>query len=124
LPVTTIKKIDRVGDQSYNPYNGRETWHKNRQFLTERSLNPSSASNPVTQVLSKVFRPQERFDLWVDPEPEGKKLVVLGEKAAVLADPFRGNTFNDASTLKICDLTLENTQCLMDLFPFTKPVLS
>jgi hypothetical protein len=54
--------------------------------------------------------------------PEGKKLVVLGEKAAVLADPFKGNTFNDASTLKICDLTLENTQCLMDLFPFTKPV--
>jgi len=54
--------------------------------------------------------------------PEGKKLVVLGEKAAVLADPFKGRTFHDASTLKICDLTLENTQCLMDLFPFTKPI--
>ena len=54
--------------------------------------------------------------------PEGKKLVVLGEKAGVLADPFKGKTFHDASTLKVCDLTLENTQCLMDLFPFTKPI--
>jgi len=53
--------------------------------------------------------------------PEGKKLAVVGEKQAILADPFRGKVFHGPSTLKICDLTSENTQCLLSLFPYTRP---
>ena len=53
---------------------------------------------------------------------EGKRLAVLGEKSSVLADPFRGTCFHTASTLKVCDLSPENTECLMALFPYTKPV--
>jgi len=53
---------------------------------------------------------------------EGRKLVVMGEKDAVLADPFKGECFHEASSLKVCDLSNENTECLMTVFPFTKPV--
>ena len=54
--------------------------------------------------------------------PEGKNLAVVGEKQAILSDPFRGTVVGGASALKICDLCQENTECLMTLFPFTKPV--
>jgi len=54
--------------------------------------------------------------------PEGKGLAVLGDKGPVLADPFRGNCFHGASTLKLCDPSPENTECLMTFFPYTKPV--
>lgn len=53
---------------------------------------------------------------------EGKKLVVMGEKGAVLADPFKGKCYHQRSTLKVCDLSAENTECLFALFPYTKPV--
>jgi hypothetical protein len=54
--------------------------------------------------------------------PEGKKMVVMGGKEPVLADPFRGKCYHPTSTLKVCDLTPENTECLMALFPYTKPI--
>ncbi len=52
---------------------------------------------------------------------EGKRLVALGEKGALLEDPFRGKTFSGTPSLKVCDLSSENTECLMSLFPHTKP---
>ena len=53
--------------------------------------------------------------------PEGKRLVVMGEKGALVADPFRGEIFSGTPGLKVCDLLSENTECLMSLFPYTKP---
>jgi hypothetical protein len=52
----------------------------------------------------------------------GKKLVILGEKRLVLEDPFQGECYHHLSTLKVCDLSAVNTECLMSLFPYTKPV--
>jgi len=53
---------------------------------------------------------------------EGKKLFVMGTKENVLRDGFRGNFHHQSSSLKLCDLSAENTECLMDLFPYTKPI--
>jgi tagaturonate epimerase len=53
--------------------------------------------------------------------PEGRKLVVVGDKGKVLADPFFGKCYHQQSTLKVCDLSPENTACLMSRFPYTKP---
>lgn len=51
----------------------------------------------------------------------GKKLAVMGEKSSVLDDPFQGDCYHHGSTLKLCDLSRENTECLMALFPYTRP---
>ena len=51
----------------------------------------------------------------------GKKLVVMGENDRIIADPFKGECYRHTSTLKVCDLSAENTECLMALFPYTKP---
>ena len=53
---------------------------------------------------------------------EGKKFVVMGERSHVLKDAFRGNFHHQSSSLKLCDLSSENTERLMDLFPYTKPI--
>ena len=53
---------------------------------------------------------------------EGKKFVVMGERSHVLKDAFLGNCHHQSSSLKLCDLSAENTECLMALFPYTKPV--
>jgi hypothetical protein len=53
---------------------------------------------------------------------EGKKLVVIGERSHLLKDPFEGNCHDQSLSLKLCDLSAQNTECLMDLFPYTKPV--
>ncbi len=53
----------------------------------------------------------------------GKRLVVIGDRDKVRRDSFKGiNRHHNGTTLKICDLTPENTTCLMDLFPYTRPV--
>ncbi len=53
----------------------------------------------------------------------GKRLAVIGDKEKVRQDPFKGkNRHHDGTTLKVCDLTPENTACLMDLFPYARPV--
>lgn len=51
-----------------------------------------------------------------------KKLIVIGEKGSIFTDPFKGKCYHHASTLKVCDLSSENTECLMNLFPYTKPI--
>ena len=51
-----------------------------------------------------------------------KKLLVMGKKSPVLADPFKGSFYHQKFTIKVCDLSPENTGCLMTLFPHTKPV--
>ena len=53
---------------------------------------------------------------------EAVKLAVLGEKSHVLKDVFQGDCYHQSSSLKVCDLSRENTECLMDLFPYTKPI--
>jgi len=53
---------------------------------------------------------------------EGKKLFAMGTRENVLKDTFRGNCHHQSSSLKLCDLSAENTECLMDLFPYTKPM--
>ena len=51
----------------------------------------------------------------------GVKLAVMGERTHVLRDAFQGDCYHRSSSLKLCDLSRENTECLMDLFPYTKP---
>lgn len=53
---------------------------------------------------------------------EGKKLIVLGEKGSILSDSFKGKCYDHTLTLKLCDLSAENTECLMTFFPYTKPI--
>jgi len=54
--------------------------------------------------------------------PEGKRLAIMGERSQVLRDAFQGDCYHRLSSLKLCDLSRENTECLMDLFSYTKPV--
>jgi hypothetical protein len=53
---------------------------------------------------------------------EGKQLMVTGEKNRVLSDDFQGKCYHRTSSLKLCDLSSENTECLMAFFPHTRPV--
>jgi hypothetical protein len=53
---------------------------------------------------------------------EGKKLAIMGERSRVLKDPFKGDCHHQLLSLKLCDLSAENTETLMELFPYTKPV--
>jgi hypothetical protein len=46
----------------------------------------------------------------------------MGERSHVLKDAFQGHCYHQTSSLKICDLSGENTECLMTLFPYTKPL--
>jgi hypothetical protein len=52
----------------------------------------------------------------------GKKLAVVGERNHVLKDLFQGTCHHQSLSLKLCDPTAENTERLMDLFAYTKPV--
>jgi tagaturonate epimerase len=53
---------------------------------------------------------------------EGKKFSIMGERRCVLKDVFQGNCHHQLSSLKLCDLSAQNTEALMELFPYTKPV--
>ncbi|MGZ3493432.1 MAG: tagaturonate epimerase family protein [Thermodesulfobacteriota bacterium] len=53
---------------------------------------------------------------------EALKLAVMGGRSHVLKDAFQGDCYHQSSSLKLCDLTKENRGCLMDLFPYTKPI--
>jgi hypothetical protein len=76
----------------------------------------------LQRIYPKSFLSRNKLRYGLVRTSEGRKLVVLGEKSDVLSDPFEGRSYHDSSTLKVCDLSAENTACLMDLFPFTKPV--
>jgi hypothetical protein len=46
----------------------------------------------------------------------------MGERSHVLKDSFHGKCLHQTSSLKLCDLSPENTERLMVLFPYTKPI--
>ena len=75
----------------------------------------------LLKIYPRSFSPLNGLTYGLVRTIEGKRLVVLGEKAALLADPFRGKIFSGPTGLKVCDLSSENTECLMSLFPYTKP---
>lgn len=74
------------------------------------------------RIYPQSFRPMNGLLYGMVRTSQGRKLVVMGEKELLLKDPFIGKIFADTPSLKICDPSRENTQSLMELFPFTKPV--
>jgi hypothetical protein len=76
----------------------------------------------LQKIYQKSFTSRKGLTYGLIRTAEGKKLVVWGENDAVLADPFQGKCYPHTSTLKICDLSPQNAICLMELFPYTKPV--
>jgi len=81
-----------------------------------------SFSVDILKIYPKSFTSRNGLQYGLIRTAEGKKFAVSGEKDLVLADPFQGKCYHQTSTLKICDLSHENTSCLMERFPFTKPV--
>jgi len=81
-----------------------------------------SFSVDILKIYPKSFTSRNGLQYGLIRTAEGKKFAVTGEKDLVLADPFQGKCHHQTSTLKICDLSHENTSCLMERFPFTKPV--
>lgn len=75
----------------------------------------------IEKIYPKSFTLKKGLRYGLIRTAEGKKLVVLGENDPVMADPFQGQSYRHATTLKLCDLSTQNTNCLMELFPFTKP---
>jgi hypothetical protein len=76
----------------------------------------------LLKIYSKSVCSLNRLTYGLIRTTEGKKLVVVGEKQYVLSDDFRGKCYYRNSSLKVCDLSFENTECLMNLFPYTRPV--
>jgi len=76
----------------------------------------------LQKVYPKSFVSREGLTCGLIRTAQGKKLVVLGENGTVLKDPFEGQCYRHATTLKLCDLSPHNSIVLMELFPFTKPV--
>ncbi len=76
----------------------------------------------LLKIYPKSFSSIDGLTYGLIQTPVGKKLAVLGEKRLVLEDPFQGECYHPISTLKVCDLSAENTECLMSLFPYTKPI--
>ncbi|NWF92389.1 MAG: hypothetical protein HXY46_05700 [Syntrophaceae bacterium] len=75
----------------------------------------------LIKIYPKSFSSDKGLTYGLIRTSQGKKLAVLGEASLVLKDPFRGECYRNPSALKVCDLTAENTQCLMELFPYTRP---
>jgi hypothetical protein len=92
--------------------------------VAEKQLFQSLKAFPIDlrKIYPKSFCSRDRLKYGLIRTSEGKKLVVIGEKGLVLDDPFKGDCYHHSSTLKVCDLSAENTQWLMIFFPFTKPV--
>ncbi len=85
-----------------------------------RLLKPFSI--PLQKIYPKSFRSMDGLLYGMVRANQQKKLIVVGEKESLLKDPFTGQLYSHAPSLKMCDLSPENTRVLMDLFPFTKPV--
>lgn len=92
--------------------------------VAEQQLFQSLKAFPIDlrKIYPKSFCSRDRLKYGLIRTSEGKKLAVIGEKGLVLDDPFKGDCYHHSSTLKVCDLSAENTERLMNLFPFTKPV--
>ena len=76
----------------------------------------------LLKIYSRSFCPKDRLWYGLMRTQGGKKLVVMGDRSDVLKDAFHGNGYQQSSELKLCDLLAHNTECLMDLFPYTKPI--
>jgi tagaturonate epimerase len=111
-----------VGNASYS----------NRKDLRLKKIDPTSVCTDILKSLQsfpinlqkvypKSFRSLNGLTYGLIRTLEGKKLIVMGEVSRIADDPFKGETYHQSSTLKVCDLSIENTQTLMTLFPYTKP---
>jgi hypothetical protein len=76
----------------------------------------------LLKIYPRSFCPKDRLWYGLIRTQGGKKLVVMGDRSDVLKDVFHGNGYQQSSELKLCDLSADNTECLMDLFPYTKPI--
>lgn len=76
---------------------------------------------PIQKIYPQSFSESKGLIYGLIRGEEGKKWVVLGEREAVRRDPFIGRSYHQLLTLKVCDLDWENTQILMECFPFTRP---
>jgi len=76
----------------------------------------------IQKIYPSSFQQQDQLIYGLVRTGESKKLTVIGEKEVLFQDPFSGNIFHHSPSLKLCDLSLGNTLCLMERFPFTKPV--
>jgi hypothetical protein len=101
-------------------------------------MKPKKTEQAQIEKIQNLFQPFQITPLKIYPKsfcsmdgltygliriPQGKKLIVLGEKGKVRNDSFKGENHHlDETTLKVCDLSPENTACLMVRFPYTKPV--
>lgn len=93
------------------------------EILEAKEIIDSLKRFPINllKIYPRSFTPLNGLTYGLIRTTEGKRLVALGEKGSLLADPFRGEIFSGTSGLKLCDLSSENTECLMSFFPFTKP---
>jgi tagaturonate epimerase len=98
--------------------------NKHDPILTEEQILKSLSQFPIEllKIYPRSFAFSNGLHYGLIRTADGRRLVVLGEKEKLLKDPFRGDLFSGAPDLKLCGLTPENTQCLMDLFPHTRPV--
>lgn len=84
-----------------------------------RSLRPFPIA--IEKIYDQSFLETKELIYGLIRVEEGKKWMVLGEKEAVRRDPFIGRYYDQGLTLKVCNLNWENTQVLMECFPFTRP---
>ncbi|OGP57460.1 MAG: hypothetical protein A2162_09315 [Deltaproteobacteria bacterium RBG_13_52_11b] len=96
---------------------------ESHQTLTEKVVLQSFKGFPISllKIYPRSFSFLNGLLFGLVRTPEGRRLAVMGERGTVLADPFRGDILSGTSALKICDLSSENTECLMARFPFTRP---
>jgi hypothetical protein len=94
------------------------------QTSTTDEIRRSLTSFPIDllKIYPRSFCSKKGLQYGLIRTSEGKKLFAMGTRENVLKDPFRGNCHHQSASLKLCDLSPENTECLMDLFPYTKSV--
>jgi hypothetical protein len=99
-------------------------WSKTTHVMGEQNLLQSLKPFPIDlqKIYPRSFCFMNELTYGLIRTSGGKKLVVMGKKGPVLTDPFKGSCFQQKSTLKVCDLSSENTEYLMTLFPYTKPI--
>jgi len=112
--------------KQHDPTSGRKdsALNNSNQRTTPEEILKSLKSFPIDlqKIYPKSFCSKNGLTYGLIRASGGKKLIVLGENDLVVKDLFKGECYRHTSTLKICDLTPENTECLMELFAYTKPV--
>jgi len=99
-------------------------WIDDDQALSPDGIIRALKALPVDllKVYPRSFCHKNRLGYALIRTPDGKKLAVMGERSRVLKNPFQGNCHHQLLSLKLCDLSDGNTESLMELFPYTKPV--